>query len=73
MATWETLRSYVHSNYKIAEEDSGFMKLIFAMDNDRSQMVLIPPRFVTRRSRGLGHDRVALSAYRSDRPRSGPP
>ncbi len=41
MTTWQDLTSYVRSNYKIADERSNIIKLIFETGNLRSQMVLL--------------------------------
>ncbi|MEU5909679.1 hypothetical protein [Micromonospora sp. NPDC047527] len=41
MATWADLTSYIRSNYKIAEERPGLIKLVFETGNLRSQVVLI--------------------------------
>lgn len=41
MATWLDLMQYVRSNYKIADEQPGIVKMIFEMDNLRTQVVFL--------------------------------
>lgn len=41
MATWNDLTGYIRSNYKIASEREGLIKLIFDLGDLRSQVVLI--------------------------------
>lgn len=41
MASWGALNVYIHSNYKVADENPSLIKLIFEMPNGRSQMVLV--------------------------------
>jgi hypothetical protein len=41
MASWQDLKRYVHANYKVADEDSGMIKLIFDTGDLRSQVVLL--------------------------------
>jgi hypothetical protein len=41
MTTWQDLTAYIRSNYKIADEDTGLIKLIFETSGLRSQMVLL--------------------------------
>jgi hypothetical protein len=41
MATWSDLIGYVRSNYKIADEQPGMVKMIFETENLRSQVVLL--------------------------------
>ncbi len=39
MATWSDLIGYVRSNYKVADEQAGMVKMVFETDNLRSQIV----------------------------------
>jgi len=41
MATWSDLKSYIHNNYKIADERDDMVKLIFETEGLRSQVVII--------------------------------
>ena len=41
MASWETLRSYVKSNYTIGFEDSDMLGLDFELPNGRTQKVFV--------------------------------
>ncbi len=41
MATWQDLVSYINNNYKVADQSGGMVKLIFEMDDLRSQVVLV--------------------------------
>jgi hypothetical protein len=41
MATWNDLRDYIHSNYKINDEEPGLISLLFDLKNGRSQLVLV--------------------------------
>lgn len=41
MTTWSDLVSYVHNNYKVADERSDMIKLIFETEGLRSQVVLL--------------------------------
>lgn len=41
MATWNDLRQYIHAKYKVADEDPGLISLRFALQNGRSQLVLV--------------------------------
>lgn len=41
MATWSDLMGYVRSNYRIADEQSGMVKMVFETENLRSQVVLL--------------------------------
>ncbi len=41
MTTWQDLTTYVRSNYKIADEATDLIKLIFETSGLRSQMVLL--------------------------------
>lgn len=41
MATWTELVGYVRSNYKIAEEKPGMVKMIFETEGLRSQVVFL--------------------------------
>jgi hypothetical protein len=41
MATWETLRQYIASNYVIAAQDPMSVRLVFDLGNGRSQNVMV--------------------------------
>lgn len=41
MASWEQLKSYIASNYKVTSDDGGLVKLLFSTQNGRSQVVLV--------------------------------
>jgi hypothetical protein len=41
MATWEDLAAYVHKSYKVADNQPGFMRLVFNLDNSRSQTIFL--------------------------------
>jgi hypothetical protein len=41
MADWNALHRYIKSEYKIAKDDLNSVKLIFNLDNDRTQMVVV--------------------------------
>jgi hypothetical protein len=41
VASWEQLKTYVRSNYKITTDDGNLLKLLFSTSNGRSQVVLV--------------------------------
>lgn len=41
MATWESVENYIHSNYKVADQNGTFMELIFNMGDGRSQLTSV--------------------------------
>ena len=41
MATWREVVSYLTSNYKVDQIDPTLMKLVFGLDDGRSQMVFV--------------------------------
>lgn len=41
MASWAELRGHVTDNYKIADDQGAFMKLIFGLPGGRSQTVFV--------------------------------
>lgn len=41
MARWSDLVNYVRSNYKIADEGNGMLKLVFGLGDNRSQIVFL--------------------------------
>ena len=41
MATWPELKDYVRSHYKVADEQSDLLKMIFNTEGLRSQVVLL--------------------------------
>jgi hypothetical protein len=41
VASWEQLRSYIGSNYKITEDNGELLKLLFSTENGRSQILLV--------------------------------
>jgi hypothetical protein len=41
MADWDSLRNYIKANYKIAEDSLDSVKLIFDLDGNRSQAVIV--------------------------------
>jgi hypothetical protein len=41
MATWESLRGYVISNYTIARDDADAIGLRFRTEGDRSQVIMV--------------------------------
>jgi hypothetical protein len=41
MATWSELKTYIHNNYKIADESEDSIKLVFDVGGMRSQVVIV--------------------------------
>lgn len=41
MATWDSVKTYVISNYKTSELDGGELKIIFELADLRSQVVIV--------------------------------
>jgi hypothetical protein len=41
MATWESLRQYIHSRYQVTDEAPGVIRLMFDLGNGRSQNVFV--------------------------------
>ena len=41
MATWESLRQYIHSKYQVADEAPDGLRLIFDLGNGRKQNVVV--------------------------------
>lgn len=41
MTSWSGLKDYIKSNYKVAEEQDGFLRLVFEVEDMRSQIVMI--------------------------------
>jgi hypothetical protein len=41
MADWNALHTYINRNYKVSEDDFKTLKLIFNLDDNRSQVVLV--------------------------------
>ena len=41
MATWQEVRTYVHSNYKVEDIDPAMMKMLFDSGNGRSQIIFV--------------------------------
>lgn len=41
MASWTELKSFIDSKYKIAEDSGNMLKLIFGLDDGRSQIVIV--------------------------------
>jgi len=41
MTTWTDLQAHVHSTYEIADDQPGYMKLIFETEHLRSQVVVL--------------------------------
>ncbi|MGA8745936.1 MAG: hypothetical protein WB507_08730 [Solirubrobacterales bacterium] len=41
MADWNALHRYIKSEYKIASDDLNSVKLIFNLDNNRTQLVVV--------------------------------
>jgi hypothetical protein len=41
MTTWNDLVTYIHSNYKIAEENPTMIKMVFETGSMRSQVVIV--------------------------------
>lgn len=41
MASWQELKGHIASNYKIADDQGSFLKLIFGVNGDRSQVVFV--------------------------------
>jgi hypothetical protein len=41
MATWESLRRYIKSNYHTSRDDIDVVGMVFNLDNGRSQQVLV--------------------------------
>lgn len=46
MATWESLRSYVKTNYNVTKDDLNCMGLLFGLGEGRSQLVLVGKRLL---------------------------
>lgn len=56
MTDWAGLAQYIRSKYKVAEESDGFMALLFATADGRSQAV-----FVTRSGEFMGTEWADIS------------
>ena len=41
MVTWEEVKDFIRSNYKLQSDEGDFFSLVFELDNDRSQLVII--------------------------------
>lgn len=41
MASWEALHRYIKSEYKVSEDNLNSVKLIFNVDDHRSQLVMV--------------------------------
>ena len=41
MATWQEIRNYINSNYKVDEDDGNVISLTFGSPDGRSQMILV--------------------------------
>ena len=41
MATWESLRQYIHSRYQVMEEQPGVLRMMFDVGGGRTQNVLV--------------------------------
>ncbi|WP_327638068.1 hypothetical protein OHB24_06760 [Kribbella sp. NBC_00482] len=41
MATWDELRSYIRINYKVDQDDGNLIRLLFAIGDDRTQIVIV--------------------------------
>ncbi|MEV6410605.1 hypothetical protein [Kribbella sp. NPDC051718] len=41
MASWEELRSYIRITYKVAEDDGTILRLLFAVGEGRTQIVVV--------------------------------
>jgi hypothetical protein len=41
MASWEELRSYIRITYKVAEDNGNLLRLLFAVGEGRSQIVIV--------------------------------
>ncbi len=41
MATWENLKAYIGSNYKVAKDEGNSITLVWNTDGGRSQVVLV--------------------------------
>lgn len=41
MATWKQIKDFLRGNFNIAEDSGDMFKLIFNVDNDRSQIIYI--------------------------------
>lgn len=41
MASWNELKGYIGGKYKVADDNGDIMKLLFGVDDSRSQMVLV--------------------------------
>jgi hypothetical protein len=46
MATWESLRQYIHSRYQVIDEQPGVLRMMFDLGNGRSQNVLVSGKAV---------------------------
>ena len=41
MTTWAEVKTYVHNKYKVEDANEDLMRLLFSLDNGRSQLVYI--------------------------------
>jgi hypothetical protein len=41
MADWNALRNYIKAEYKVSADDLNSLKLLFALDGGRSQLVVV--------------------------------
>jgi hypothetical protein len=46
MATWESLREYIHSRYQVMEEQPGVLRMLFNVGDGRTQNVLVSGKSV---------------------------
>jgi hypothetical protein len=46
MATWEDVRQYIHTNYRVADEAPGVVRMIFDLGNGRAQNVFVSSKAV---------------------------
>ena len=46
MATWESLRQYIHSRYQVIDEQPGVLRMLFDVGGGRSQNVLVSGKSV---------------------------
>jgi len=46
MATWASLRQYIHSRYQVMEEQPGVLRMMFDVGDGRTQNVLVSGKSV---------------------------
>ncbi|GBU26766.1 hypothetical protein R84B8_00278 [Treponema sp. R8-4-B8] len=41
MASWDQVKNFIRSNYKVQNDEGDFFKMVFDLSNDRTQMVFV--------------------------------